>query len=126
MANNTRSFDEVICICKDISCIALGTIFSIRVERDNKDKVNGRIFIQITYNARCSNTGILLEWHGRKWYLSDHMTEDEIVKTCYVAFEAAVKHEVMEGFKINGITVFNPHVNYLELMKISDKEITRN
>lgn len=66
-----------------------------------------------------------MEWSGRKWYLSDYMTSDEIIKTCYVAFEAAVKHEIMEGFKVGGIVLFNPHTQYTELLKISHLEIQR-
>lgn len=53
------------------------------------------------------------------------MTADEIVKTVYAAFEAAIKHEVMEGFKVDGIVLFNPHVDFEELLKISHKEIQR-
>jgi hypothetical protein len=53
------------------------------------------------------------------------MSDDEIVKTCFTALEQAIKHEVMEGFKVDGIVLFNPHVNYTELLKISNREITR-
>jgi hypothetical protein len=54
------------------------------------------------------------------------MTDDEIIKTSYGAFKAAVEHEVMEGFKVDGIILFNPHVNFEELLKISHKEIKRS
>lgn len=116
---------EVENICKSIHCNIFETTFKIRVERDNKRPDDGRIFIQLVYDAFCTNTGVLQEWHSRKWYLSHHMTEDEIVKTCYVAFESAVKHEVMEGFKINGTVLFNPHVDYKELLAISGSEVKR-
>lgn len=53
------------------------------------------------------------------------MTDDEVVKTAYCAFEAAVKHEVMEGFKVDGKILFNPHMNFEALLSISDKEIYR-
>lgn len=118
--------DEVRCVVKDITCTVFGTTFFIRVERDCKNKRTGRIFIQLTYKAPCTKTGEIMEWKGRKWYLSEHMTSDEIVKTCYAAFEAAVKHEVMEGFKIDGIVLFNPHIHYLQLLKVSHNEIKRN
>lgn len=116
---------EIIHLTTSIKCNLFATTFKVRVERDNKDEVNGRIFIQLVYDAFCTKSGVLQEWHGRKWYLSDHMTEDEIVKTCYVAFESAVKHEIMEGFKVNGTILFNPHVDYKELLLISDKEVRR-
>lgn len=101
-----------------------GKDFSFRVEYDN---TNGtRIFIQVIYMDKCRTTGEQQEWHGRKWYLSDHMTTDEVIKTCYAAFKAAVEHEVMEGFTVDGTVLFNPHVSYEELLKISNKEVRRS
>lgn len=53
------------------------------------------------------------------------MTNDEIIKTAYCAAEAAVKHEIMEGFKVDGVILFNPHVDFEELLKISHLEVKR-
>lgn len=53
------------------------------------------------------------------------MTEDEVVKTAWCAFETAVKHEVMEAFKVDNIRLFNPHVNFEELLKVSNREVKR-
>lgn len=86
---------------------------------------NGRVYIQLEYNSSCNKDTEQDYWKGRKWYLSEHMTDDEIIKTCYAAFEACVKHEIMEGFKVDGKMLFNPHINFEELLLISDKEITR-
>lgn len=92
----------------------------------NKDKKGGnRLYIQIEYSNSCTKTHKIETWKGRKWYLSDHMTNDEVIKTVYAAFEAAVKHEIMEGFKIDNKVLFNPHINFEELIKISDQEIFR-
>lgn len=103
-----------------LSLSLFGREFSIRCERDVLDPEKGRPFLQIFYTSPCTQTGQESEWYGRKWYLSQYMTEDEIVKTCYAAFEAAVKHEVMEGFKFNGKTVFNPHANFRELLLVNE------
>ncbi len=109
-----------------ISMECLGNkTFVLRVERDNQSPTEGRIFIQVIYEAPCVKTGGLQIFHGRKFYLSDHMTEDEIVKTAYLAFKLAVEHEIMEGFKVDGKVLFNPHVSYQELLNISDKEVKR-
>ena len=93
-----------------------------RVERDCQRPVDGRIFVQCVYDAPCTVTGNVKEWHGRKWYLSDYMTEDEVVKTCYAAFRAAVEHEVLEGFLCDGRRVFNPHTPYPVLMEAAERE----
>jgi len=120
-----KTVEEIKELTSNISLILFGTVFSVRVERDCIHGKKGRIFIQITYVAPCAKTGKDNEWHGRKWYLSDHMTDDEIVKTAFTAFKMAVEHEVMESFKFAGVTVFNPHVNYQELISISHKEVAR-
>lgn len=53
------------------------------------------------------------------------MTEDEIVKQAWVAFQAAVNHEMLEGFKFDDVIVFNPHTSFRELLKVSPKEVIR-
>jgi hypothetical protein len=97
----------------------------LRIERDNEQPEDGRIFMQVVYSAPCTKEGSWKEWHGRKFYLSHHMTQDEIVKTAYLAFKLAVEHEIMEGFSMLGRTLFNPHVDYVELLHISPREVKR-
>lgn len=106
--------------------------FNILIKYDDKYTQNfvgnekyGRIYIQLEYNSACNKGEENDYWKGRKWYLSEYMTDDEIIKTCYAAFEACVKHEIMEGFKVDGKMLFNPHINFEELLLISSKEITR-
>lgn len=100
-----------------------GQTFVIKIRED--DKYGNRIYLQYYYRSKCNQTGADVMWYGRKWYLSEHMLDDEIVKTAYAAFKAVVEHEMMEGFKVDGIILFNPHINFEELLKISHKEITR-
>lgn len=103
-----------------------GQTFYFKVAYDERDsRPTARIYIQIKYTAKCEKTGAIDEWGGRKWYLSEFMTDDEIIKTTWCAYEAVVKHELMETFKVDGITLFNPHVNFEELLLISHKEVTR-
>ncbi len=111
-----------------LSMVVLGTKFDIRLERDNQSALSGggRIFIQILFSAPCQKTGEFKERRGRKWYLSDYMTEDEVIKTAFAALKAVVEHEVMEGFKFNKVPVFNPHVSYTALLRVSGEEIQRS
>lgn len=112
--------------CKSIDMTCLGNrSFELRIERDNKDPERGRIFLQVSYVAPDVKTGIADLFKGRKFYLSDHMIQDEIVKTAYLAFKLAVEHEIMEGFTVNKDILFNPHVPYRELLSISHKEVSR-
>lgn len=116
---------KVLDLTSHITMSVFGQTFKLEASHDKKD-AEGRIYLQVKYDAPCTKTGEVQEWNGRKWYLSEHMTEDEIVKTAWCAFEAAVKHEVMEGFKFDGIIVFNPHVNFRALLEVSHQEIKRS
>lgn len=49
--------------------------------------------------------------YGRKWRLSQHMTESEIVGTAFAAYKAWLEHEMMESFTYYDVAVFNPHVS---------------
>lgn len=121
---------EISDLLSRVTCHALGTEFMILIEHDKKytkyyNDPHGRIYLQIQFKAPCTKIGSSDEWKGRKWYLSDHMTPDEIIKTAYSAFEAAVKHEVMEGFKVDGKILFNPHADFEALLEASHKEVRR-
>lgn len=120
------TLEQVKKLCESIKMTCLGNeSFELRVERDNEQPVDGRIFIQVRYNAPCAKAGSWQNWSGRKWYLSKHMTQDEIVKTAFAAFKTAVEHEVMEGFMVGGKILFNPHVDFTELLSISHREVKR-
>ncbi len=111
-------------LCMRVKMMVFQNQINIRVDHDNESE-DGRVFVQTYYFDKCRKTGKPACWYGRKYYLSRHMTDDEIIKTLYVAFEACVRHEVMEGFTVDGKVLFNPHVNYEELLKISDREVCR-
>ncbi len=117
--------ERVYDLVQRINCTLMGHVFGIKVENDLKVNTGGRTYIQMVYSSVCTKSGVEEIWKGRKWYLSEHMTDDEIIKTSFAAFEAAVKHEVLEGFKVDGKVLFNPHINFEELLKISHKEIKR-
>lgn len=86
---------------------------------------HGRIYLQVQYEQACNDTGEILTWHGGKFYLSQYMTDDEIVKKAWVAFEMCVKHEVMEAFLVDGLRLFNPHADFEALLSVSKNEVKR-
>ena len=47
---------------------------------------------------------------GRKWFLSPHMTESELVGTAFKAVITAVEHEARENFKYKGRPIYGPHI----------------
>lgn len=54
--------------------------------------------------------GTLEPQHSRKWILSEHMTESEIVQTAFKAILTAEEHETREQFLYENVAVFNPHI----------------
>lgn len=48
---------------------------------------------------------------GRKWYVSSHATDSEIIQTALAAVLAAVEHEAREHFLYRGQAVFGPHIH---------------
>lgn len=123
-------YERVAKLINRINLSCLGVTFIMALKKDNiysdpKDTTRTRLYIQLYYYCHCTKTGIFGLQKGRKWYLSDFMTDDEIVKSIYGAFEMAVKHEILEGFKVDGKSLFNPHVDFEELLKVCDKEVTR-
>ncbi len=59
-------------------------------------------------------------WHGRKWMLSYHMTEGEIVQTALMACLAAEEHEAREAFTYKGHVLFGPHISIDRLLEVAD------
>lgn len=53
---------------------------------------------------------------GRKWFISTHATESEVVQTALLAVLVATEHEVRESFRFNETQVFGPHQNVHDLV----------
>lgn len=139
-----KQIDRIRSLVDRITLDFLGTQFQIRVEYDDitlnaykkleylgfpktvREMREPRVFFQITYVGPDTKSKEVIAWRGGKWFLSEHMTDDEIVKKVYLAFRTCIEHEVLESFKVDGIILFNPHVNFEELLKISHKEVKRN
>jgi len=80
---------------------------------------NKRWYLQIRDpNGTCNTTGNPMPWSGRKWMLSLYMTDTEVVMTAFKAYMAAVEHEAREGFKYDGLTIFDPHINVEDLARL--------
>lgn len=58
---------------------------------------------------------------GRKWFLSEHMTESEVVGTAFAAYKAWIEHEIMESFTYRGVKVFNPHVSIKARLRVASE-----
>lgn len=82
--------------------------------------------IQAEFDDIDHDTGEPAVIRGRKWYVSSFAIADEVVKTCWVAVDMALRHEAMECFMVDGVAPFHPHNDsfaMLELPKVHRTEI---
>lgn len=123
-----QTLETIRSLVSHISFEIFGQKLFISILEDQKyADVQGRRrpYMQVFYTAPCSKTGNIEEWRGGKHYLTEHMTDDEIVKKAWAAIQAAVHHEVMEGFKFDDTILFNPHVDFRKLIEVSPHEVKR-
>lgn len=81
-----------------------------------------RPWLQVRFSAPCNmNAGEEYTQSGRKWMLSYHMTDDEVVSTALKAVLTANEHEVREQFKWRGQPIYRPHYDIYELHKLSER-----
>src|SRR5262245_45007952 len=75
-------------------------------------------YLQISCNSFDTRTGDPFAWKGRKWRLSYHMTDGEIVQTALMAVLASLEHEARELFLYKGVSVFDPHYDIDKLVAL--------
>ncbi len=85
-----------------------------------------RWYLQIRQDTVCNRTGEPYSEGGRKWDLSEHMTESEIVLTVWKAYLTFLEHEARETFLYKGAVLFDPHIDVNALIEASKKRSVRN
>ena len=61
------------------------------------------------------------EFSTRKWLLSPHMTDSEIVQTVFKCCITSAEHEAREGFQYKGYSVFGPHYDVEALVDLCER-----
>lgn len=89
---------------------------------------DGNFYLQIECDGKCNVTGEDLSWSSRKWRLSIHMTDSEVVQTAFMATMAAIEHEAREAFKYKGASVYDPHydVEHLYALRVSGAALSEH
>ncbi len=87
---------------------------------------NGSYYFQIIFKEQCVRSGRTQTQHCRKWLLSNHMTDSEIIQTIYLAVEVATQHELRESFLLDGQPVFGPHFNVTKFAEILKEDSMRD
>lgn len=83
-----------------------------------REAMGGRPYLQVRFVAPCNTTGEIKPQHGRKWFLSYHMSKSEVVQTAFKAVLTAMEHEVREKFLYRGAAIFCPHFNVDHLVEL--------
>ncbi len=78
-------------------------------------------FLRVECKGTCNVTGAALNWSGRKWLLSKHMTKSEVVTTAFKAVMTAIEHETREKFTYKGNAVFGPHHDVERLVGLCER-----
>lgn len=77
---------------------------------------SGVIYLQHRFLRPDAVTGEMGWGYGRKWHVSPHATETEVVFTCLKAAITNAEHEVREEVTYKGEHVFQPHVDINALL----------
>lgn len=87
-----------------------------------RDHIEGdHYYLQVEFDSYNSWDQTTTKQKGRKWLLSEHMTKNEIVQTCFLAVMTAVEHELRENFRYKGRPIFGPHWDPNVLWEMSRK-----
>jgi hypothetical protein len=78
--------------------------------------------LRVRCKGTCNVSGKPLDWSGRWWRLSPHMTPTEIVLTAFKAVLTALEHEAREQFTYKGVAVLDSHIDVEELVRIRSEE----
>lgn len=82
--------------------------------------------VQVRFKAEDTITGEIEPQSGRKWYISPHMTDGEVVQTMLKAVLTAEEHEARENFLYQGLRIFNPHLSLEALVDNCDRTEVRS
>ncbi len=76
--------------------------------------------LQCTYLERDVESNVVRDQHSRKWYVSKHMTETEIVETAWACYQRSVIHQAAEHFTYRGRRVYSPHFKIEDRLRIEN------
>jgi hypothetical protein len=81
----------------------------------------GYFYLQVQCTALCNVENVPIQWKGRKWLLSEHMLDGELVQTALKAVLTALEHEAREKFKYRGAAIFSPHYDIEKLVALHER-----
>lgn len=108
-----------------VSDISLGMNCELLVERD-KASADGRIYLQIKCYRQDAITGEMGYGRGGKAYLSEHMTDSEIIQCAFGLYKGYWEHEARETFVLRDRRPFGPHIDTWALWEVARRVDVRS
>lgn len=78
-------------------------------------------YLQVSFTAPDTETGVVGQQHGGKFYVSSHAALNEIVRTAHAAVRSAVTHEADEQFMVDGRAIYHPHLALDAMLEMADR-----
>lgn len=75
--------------------------------------------VQLRYFDKDIDTGEETEQATRKWYVSSHSVDSEIVRTAFKAVMTSLEHIAREKFLYKDVAIFNPHFDVEKLVEFA-------
>lgn len=69
----------------------------------------GVLLYQYKQHTYCTTSGEKTWQGGRKFYISPHMTDGEVLRTIFLSVKLFEEHEINETFLVDGERFLNPH-----------------
>lgn len=92
-------------------CAYPGFDFKVDADKGSLSEISYPWFQIICPEGVDTRSGEPLPWKARKWKLSYHMTDTEIVQTVWAAVQRALLHEACELFRFKGAAIYDRHVD---------------
>lgn len=86
----------------------------------------GRHYLQIECYRKDVITGEMGFGRGGKFWLSEHMTQNEIIQGIFGLYLAYWTHEAREGFTWRGRRIFGPHISSEALWEVAPRVDVRS
>lgn len=71
--------------------------------------------VAVTFERPDTITGEIGRGRGRQEFIRSGTSLSGVVKTAWLLVELLIRHELMEGFRFDGVRIFNPHNSVLDL-----------
>lgn len=79
----------------------------------------GATYLQASFRAPCNfSGGKAVRQKTRKWQLSAHMTNSELVHTALKCVLTSIEHEAREQFRYRNAAIFGPHFDVERLVEL--------